>query len=237
MILPVAARDEEWQSTTQESMFNFVRLSDGGIKRLNNARPESAVLCELAQKLVPNGPINWNEYSNHQKIREAISKVIPGMEEAESIEKTRKEFYVGGRTISLGRFNTPTRKAAFQVRPLPSQRQKEQLILTTVRSEGQFNTIIYEENDVYRGTNRRWCVMMSPLDMGNRGLQQGELITLISDHGRMESITLYAYKLALGCVMAYFPEANVLTGSAVDPRSKTPSFKATPVWIEKRQNA
>ena len=31
LILPVTARDEEWEPTTQESMFNFVRLSDGGI--------------------------------------------------------------------------------------------------------------------------------------------------------------------------------------------------------------
>ncbi|MEO0953306.1 MAG: molybdopterin-dependent oxidoreductase, partial [Pseudomonadota bacterium] len=30
LVLPVTARDEEWQPTTQESMFNFVRLSDGG---------------------------------------------------------------------------------------------------------------------------------------------------------------------------------------------------------------
>src|SRR5262249_45208606 len=34
LILPVLARDEEPQPTTQESMFNFVRLSDGGPARL-----------------------------------------------------------------------------------------------------------------------------------------------------------------------------------------------------------
>src|SRR5207244_12612093 len=30
VILPVLARDEETQATTQEPMFNFVRLSEGG---------------------------------------------------------------------------------------------------------------------------------------------------------------------------------------------------------------
>ena len=178
--------------------------------------------------------INWDEYSNHQKIREAIAKIIPGMEEAESIEETKKEFYVGGRTISMGGgFSTTTGKAAFQVRPLPERRDHSQLILTTVRSEGQFNTIIYEETDVYRGTNGRWCAMMSPDDMKSRGLKQGDLVTLVSKHGKMESVVLYAQNLASGSVMAYFPEANVLVGNAIDPRSKTPSFKATPVWIEK----
>src|SRR5437870_5602200 len=35
IILPVLARDEESQCTTQESMFNFVRLSDGGEPAVN----------------------------------------------------------------------------------------------------------------------------------------------------------------------------------------------------------
>ncbi len=40
IIIPVLARDEEHQSTTQESMFNFVRLSDGGIKRFPSLQSE-----------------------------------------------------------------------------------------------------------------------------------------------------------------------------------------------------
>ena len=51
IILPVAARDEEFQSTTQESMFNYVRLSDGGIHRLDNVRSEVDVLTQFAQHL------------------------------------------------------------------------------------------------------------------------------------------------------------------------------------------
>ena len=31
LILPTCVRDEELQSTTQESLFNFVRLSQGGM--------------------------------------------------------------------------------------------------------------------------------------------------------------------------------------------------------------
>src|SRR5262245_40903372 len=42
LILPVLARDEEPQPTTQESMFNFVRLSDGGPARLAGPRSETA---------------------------------------------------------------------------------------------------------------------------------------------------------------------------------------------------
>src|SRR5262249_23230258 len=40
LILPVKARDEEAEPTTQESMFNFVRLSDGGAARVAGPRAE-----------------------------------------------------------------------------------------------------------------------------------------------------------------------------------------------------
>ena len=40
LILPVLPRDEEPQPTTQESMFSFVRLSDGGAARYAGPRSE-----------------------------------------------------------------------------------------------------------------------------------------------------------------------------------------------------
>ena len=48
LILPVLARDEEPQPTTQESMFNFVRLSNGGPPRHDGPRPEVEVIAEIA---------------------------------------------------------------------------------------------------------------------------------------------------------------------------------------------
>ncbi len=41
-----------------------------------------------------------------------------------------------------------------------------------------------------------------------------------------------AFDLPPGSALAYYPEANVLCGTAVDPRSKTPAFKSVPIWIE-----
>jgi anaerobic selenocysteine-containing dehydrogenase len=49
----------------------------------------------------------------------------------------------------------------------------------------------------------------------------------------MHGALVEPFDLPAGNLMAYFPEANVLTGTSVDPRSKTPSFKATPVCIER----
>lgn len=231
LILPVTARDEEWQPTTQESMFNFVRLSDGGIDRLDNVRPEVTILADLATRLLPDSPIDWQAFKQHRTIREAIAKIVPGMEPLADIDVAKQEFHIANRLLHTPAFQTADRKAHFVTRPTPKPHDAP-LILTTVRSEGQFNTIIYERTDSYRGNADRWTVMLSAEDIAEHGLSDGDTATLVSAQGRMEGVTIKAFDLAKGSVMAYYPEANILTGTEIDPRSKTPSFKATPVWFE-----
>ena len=234
IILPVTARDEEWEPTTQESMFNFVRLSDGGIDRLANVRPETAILAELGQRLLPDCPLDFAAFAHHRQIRDAIAKIVPGMEQLADIDVARREFHIKGRLLHTPHFNTPSGKAHFVTNPLPASHDNT-LVLTTVRSEGQFNSIIYEREDSYRGQAGRRDVMMHALDIAAAGMAPGDSATIISAHGRMEGVTLRAYDIARGSVMAYYPEANVLTGRAVDPRSRTPAFKSTPVRLEPAQ--
>ena len=231
LILPVTARDEEWQPTTQESMFNFVRLSDGGITRLRTVRPESDILCDLAMRLMPESPIDFTAFKQHKTVREAISRIVPGMEDLADIDVAKREFHVRGRLLHTPQFHTIDGKASFVTRPLPKRR--DGLWLTTVRSEGQFNSIIYERTDSYRGGIDRWSVMLNAEDLAEQGFKDGDIATVESDNGVMEGVTLRAFDIARGSVMAYYPEANCLTGTAVDPRSKTPSFKATPVTLRK----
>ncbi|MEM9058276.1 MAG: molybdopterin-dependent oxidoreductase, partial [Pseudomonadota bacterium] len=85
LVLPVAARDEEWEPTTQESMFNFVRLSDGQITRHANVRPEVSILCDVAERLLPGSPIDFSAYRSHARVREAIAATVPGMAELASM--------------------------------------------------------------------------------------------------------------------------------------------------------
>jgi molybdopterin-dependent oxidoreductase alpha subunit len=230
LILPVTARDEEWSPTTQESMFNYVRLSDGGIKRLDNVRPETVILCDLAARLVPDCPIDFAAFKQHAKVREAIAKIVPGLEQLADIDVAKREFHIGNRLLHTPEFGTPDRKAHFVVTPTPLPGTG--LTLATVRSEGQFNTIIYEERDSYRLKAGRDTIFLNREDMAEFGLADGARVTLASDHGRMKG-TATAFDLPRGSALAYYPEANVLCGTAVDPRSRTPAFKSIPVWIER----
>jgi len=233
LILPVTARDEEWEPTTQESMFNYLRLSDGGITRLSNVRPESHILSELAKEVLPDSPVDFDEFRHHQTIRQAIARIIPGMEPLADIDIAKTEFHIRNRLLHKPVFHTPSGKARFITHPLkPSNSDPEfTFTLMSVRSEGQFNSIVYEENDSYRGTEHRWVVFMSPGDIKRLGVAAGDRVTLCSPHGEMSGVQVIEFSLPAGNLMAYFPEANRLIGLDSDPRSHTPAFKSVPVSI------
>ena len=74
-----AARDEEWQPTTQESMFNYVRMSDGGITRLDDVRPESTVLCDLAAGVLAGSAVNFAAFRDHGRVRQLMARTVTGM--------------------------------------------------------------------------------------------------------------------------------------------------------------
>jgi molybdopterin-dependent oxidoreductase alpha subunit len=229
IILPVTARDEEWEPTTQESMFNFVRLSDGGINRLDNVRPESVILSAIGAGLMPDGPIDFIAYGRHRKLREAIAASVPGMEEIADIDVAKREFHIKQRVLHVPEFGTVDGRAHFVVVPLPAPGDGR-LMLATVRSEGQFNTIIYEETDSYRGKAGRHAVFLNQADMARLGIAEGQPVRVASDAGGMDGVAT-SFDLPPGSALAYYPEANILVGTAVDPRSHTPAFKSVPITV------
>lgn len=238
IVLPVLARDEEPQPTTQESMFNYVRLSDGGVARLPGPRSEVHVIAELGRRVLGTRlPVDWIEMQKLNTIRAWIAKVVPGYEEIENIDKTEKEFQVGGRTYHYPRFNTEDGKAKLFSHNLPISEPlaENQLRLMTVRSEGQFNTVVYEDYDLYRNQDRRDVILINPHDMQKLGLSNNEPVTVQSDTGKMENILARSYEdIRDGNAMMYYPEANVLVPRQVDPLSRTPMFKNIRITISKQ---
>lgn len=234
VLLPVLARDEERQATSQESMFNFVRLSDGGAPPPEgDLKSEIEVVCALSARVLPRGPFPFERMNDHRSVREAIAKVVPGFEALGRIDATREEFQIGGRTFHEPRFNTPSGRARASVPPLPAFRAGDgEFRLMTLRSEGQFNTVVYEEEDLYRGTTRRDVVMMSAADGGRLGLAEGDPVVVTTDTGRLRVVVSYI-DIAPGNLAMYYPEANVLVPRRVDRASGTPAFKSIVARLEK----
>jgi molybdopterin-dependent oxidoreductase alpha subunit len=234
LILPVLPRDEEPQATTQESMFSYVRLSDGGAPRHPGPRSEVSLLAALGRRVLgDDGPVRWGDLESHQQIRELIASVIPGLEPMAEIGRTRQEFHIAGRRLEGQRFPTDSGRAKFQSVRLPpkSPAAEGQLRLMTIRSEGQFNTVVYEEEDLYRGQERRDVIMLSPEDMQRLRLTPDQRVTVRGPAGALGGQLVRPFDIRPGNAAMYYPEANVLVPRTVDPRSKTPAFKSVLVEI------
>lgn len=242
LILPVRVRDEERQPTTQESMFSFLRMSDGGFNRIDSLWSEVEIITAVAQRVIPADTMDFGRFRAHRHIRETIAEIIPGFAAMADIDETREEFHIDQRHLSEPVFPTANGKASFRKTSfgdsdgLSQNRQPPvingQFMLTTVRSEGQFNTIIYNESDVYRRQTHRRVIFMNPQDMEALKISEGDKVDLVNDTGSMPGLEVQRFDIRSGNVMTYYPEANILVPQHTDPRSQTPGFKSIPVFVK-----
>jgi anaerobic selenocysteine-containing dehydrogenase len=225
VIFPVRARDEELQCTTQESMFSYVRRSEGGVHRHEGPRSEVNVIVHLATDGV--GLIDWERYNDHDAIRQLLAKCITGFD-------PDHEHTLPGRHFHTPQFKTDSERIkAHRINlPTPTEVSENQLRLMTIRSEGQFNTVVYEEEDIYRKQYRRDIIMMNKQDAVALGLEQDEVVKVKGNAGELHVVVRHMEITQSNCAM-YYPEANVLLSHEVDSESRTPHFKGAVVEIEK----
>ena len=235
LILPARTRDEESQATTQESMFNYVRLSVGGAPPGSpEMRSEVEIVASLAARVLAGGPIDWARMRSHRDLRQEIARVVPGLEELGAIDSTRGDFTIAGRVRHTPEFATTDGRARFHPTPVPPDPARAgELRLMTIRSEGQFNTVVYDREDVYRGVDGRDVVLVSAADATRLGLREGDRVVLVSETGRYGPVRVHRADIRPGNIAAYYPEANVLVPRRIDPRSKTPAFKSVSVRLER----
>ncbi len=236
IVLPVLARDEELEPTTQESMFSLVRLSDGGPSRLPGPRSEVEIISTIGSKLLPQAEgVDWDAMSRTANIRHWIGSVVPGYQKIIDIDQSKEEFQIAGRTFHDPRFTTPDGRATMHAHVLPTLKGTgdRELRLMTVRSEGQFNTVVYEEHDMYRNQDRRDVILMHPDDLARFGLQNDQPVSVRSHTGCMTGILARSFdSIRPGNALMYYPEANVLVSRHADPKSRTPAFKGVVVWLD-----
>lgn len=233
IVLPTVVRDEERQATTQESMFSFVRFSSGGMKPpCPDVRSEVDIITSIGSRLLPSGPLDFNSMRDHEAIRRAIATVVPGYGQLSEIGINRKEFHVDDRVRHTTVFGFEDGRARFISVETPSDPVAGNVFrLMTIRSEGQFNTVVYEEEDRYRNQRGRNVILLNPADVARLGMRDGVRVIVSSSVGRMTSIQVAEFDIAAGCAAMYYPEANILVSRDVDPLSGTPAFKNIHVTI------
>jgi molybdopterin-dependent oxidoreductase alpha subunit len=257
IILPVSARDEEQEPTTQESMFNYIRMSDGGPKRHAGTRSEVDVIARIAEGVADSTApgsaggstdadtdprqsrgltaIDWTAMRSTAQIRRAIGRIVPGFEKIAEMDQTKEEFQVAGRTFHVPKFATTDGRARLHTHDLPELQGTDagEVRLMTIRSEGQFNTVVYEEEDIYRGIDRRDVILLHPDDLRRLRIADGERVVVCGPAGSMRGIRATEFaNIKPGNAAMYYPECNVLISRTLDPQSKTPAFKGVIVRVE-----
>jgi anaerobic selenocysteine-containing dehydrogenase len=190
-----------------------------------------AIIADLAARVLGTaGPVDWRQMAHTSTIRREIARIVPGLEQIAEIDQTKKEFSIPGRAIDTPAFPTADGRAHLAVHDLPPA--PEGLQLMTIRSEGQFNTVVYEEEDLYRNQTRRDIVLIHPDDIARFGLVAGGRCRIRSVAGEMRGQIVSAFdQIRPGCVAMYYPESNVLVPKAADPLSRTPAYKSIAVSI------
>jgi molybdopterin-dependent oxidoreductase alpha subunit len=213
---------------------------------------EPKIVAELAKAtLAPNGKVPWDEWvGDYAKVRHAMEETWP-----EVFKNFNERIWTPGgveRPIAARqrKWETKTGRANFLVPAEPRADPRsavreggDVLRLTTLRSNGQFNTTVYEYADRYRGVEgTRRVVFMNVDDIRRLGLTKGDtvnLTTAFADNVQrsVKGFEVVPYPIAAGCIAAYFPEATPLIPLwHRDESSHTPSYKILPVRVSKSGN-
>ncbi|MFE5190618.1 FdhF/YdeP family oxidoreductase [Streptomyces sp. NPDC056628] len=248
LILPALGRTErDVQSTgeqfvTVENSMSEVHTSQGRLRPASSLLlSDIAILCRLARRTLGDKPdIAWERFeADYGVIRDHISHIVPGLQ-----DYNRRVTRPGGiqllNPVNDGVYATGTGRALFTRNSAEAPRVPEgHLLLQTLRSHDQWNTVPYTSNDRYRGIHgSRRVVLVNPDDVRGLGLSDGQRVDVVSVWSddverRAEDFRVVPYPTARGCAAAYYPETNVLVPlDSVADHSNQPTFKSIVVRLE-----
>ncbi|MET7275797.1 FdhF/YdeP family oxidoreductase [Streptomyces flaveolus] len=248
LILPTLGRTERdiqaggEQFVTVENSMSEVHTSRGRLEPASKVLlSEVAILCRLARRtLGDRTDIPWDRFeADYGTIRDRISRIVPGLHDF-----NRRVLRPGGirlpNPVNEGVFATASGKAMFTRNAWEMPDVPEgHLLLQTLRSHDQWNTVPYTPDDRYRGIhgNRR-VVLVNPADLSALGLAEGQHVDLVGvwtdgTERRAEDFEVVPYPAARGSAAAYYPETNVLVPlDSVADISNQPTSKGIVVRLE-----
>jgi predicted molibdopterin-dependent oxidoreductase YjgC len=141
--------------------------------------------------------------------------------------------HIGQFSCGLGKFNAVEHKG-----PAEETDAEYPLILTTGRRLEHYNCGSMTRRS--RGIMWMWpeeAVEISPADARELGIEDGEVVMVSSRRGSVKTKARVTDKSSRGVVFMSFHYqdvlTNLLTNAALDPKAKTPEYKACAIKIEK----
>ncbi|MDQ2821760.1 MAG: FdhF/YdeP family oxidoreductase [Pseudomonadota bacterium] len=216
------------QSVSIEDSTGFMHGSKGRAEPASaHLLSEPAIIAGMAKALLPTVPsvanVDWDGWvADYARIRDAIEETFP-----EIFHQFNERMWTPGgfrKPIAAAHrvWNTPSSKATFfapealDENPDMTEEGADILRLFTMRSDGQFNTTVYSEDDRFRGVyGTRKVLFMARADMDRLGFAEGDIVSAhtSTDDGvarSVDGLRLVEYSIPQGCIAGYFPECNPL---------------------------
>lgn len=240
------------QSVSIEDSTGFMHGSKGRAEPASaHLLSEPAIIAGLAKALLPTVPsianVDWDGWvADYARIRDAIEETFP-----EIFHQFNERMWTPGgfrKPIAAAHrvWNTPSGKATFfapealDENPDMTGEGADILRLFTIRSDGQFNTTIYSEEDRFRGVyGTRKVLFMARADMDRLGFAEGDIVRAETptDDGverSVDGLRIVEYSIPVGCIAGYYPECNPLIPMwHYAKESMVPAAKAIDVRLRK----
>ncbi|WP_405865953.1 MULTISPECIES: FdhF/YdeP family oxidoreductase [unclassified Streptomyces] len=249
LILPTLGRSDRdvqaggEQFMTVEDSMSEVHATRGRLAPASeHLLSEVSIISRLARKVLGSEPaIPWADFEgDYDLVRDRIARVVDGFQDFNERVRQPGGFLLPN-PVNSKVFRTPSGKAVFTVNDFTMlQAPKGHLVLQTLRSHDQWNTIPYAMDDRYRGIKGgRRVVLVNPADLAELDLEDGSLVDLVSiwsdgSERRAEAFRVVGYSTPAGSAAAYYPETNVLVPlDSVADISNTPTSKSVIVRLER----
>ena len=239
------------QAVSTEDSFSMISGSRGRRSPASAAlKSELAIVAGLAKATLAENPkVEWDKWSaDYSLVRNLIEANYPDDFRDYNARLFQPGGFYRGNPAHERIWKTEEGKAVFttpgELSSLGFEDRPGRYRLVTLRSNDQFNTTIYGYSDRFRGIEgTRDVLMMNPEDIAMAGLQEGELVRIVTDietdrPRALGGLKLTPYNIPSGTIASYYPECNVLVPiSHHDELSKAPASKSIPVRVERDQLA
>jgi molybdopterin-dependent oxidoreductase alpha subunit len=247
LILPCLTRTErDAQATgdqfvTVEDTVSVVSTSRGFLPPATpHLRSEAAIVAGLAAATLRGShPLDWSALvADYDRIRDHVSHVVPGFTDFNARIRRSETFYapVGGKERI---FRTKTGRANFTVNAItPLDVRPGELVMMTIRTHDQFNTVVYGIDDRYRGVfGGRRVIFLNRDDIAAKGFEEGQRVDITSRFGEerrtVQQFRIVGYDIPRGCAATYYPETNPLVPlESTADISNTPTSKSVIISLE-----
>lgn len=247
VVLPaVSFAEKSGTFTNTERRVQRVRQA---IDPVGEARTDSWITCEIARRLGGSG----FDFSAPEEIMAEISSLVPAyrgityerLEHGGLQWPCPSEDHPGTQILHVERFATDTGKGKFKplahVKPGEEPDESFPLLLTTDRNLFHYHGTVTRRVYGLNVLSEHESVRINPRDAERWGIEDDELVEVVSRRGRVKVRAKVTETVAPGTVSMtfHFAEAhtNVLTSADLDTVAKTPATKVCAVRIESIEEA